>query len=80
MQWDLGGWRVMFKRGAGPLLRTCRGRGEAACGKEGVWSVRLRSLEVGPWGRVCGWGLGPDRWRGSQRGSPSVEVGPRVGV
>ena len=26
------------------------------------------------------WGLGPACWRGSQRGSPSVDVGPWVGV
>ena len=26
--------------------------------------------------RGCGGGLGPARWRGFQRGSPSVEVGP----
>ena len=42
----------------------------------GLRSVEFQSLEVRPWVRVCGWGLGPAPWRGSQRGSPSVEVGP----
>ena len=70
---------MTFEHGAGPLLRPCR-RGEAAHGKEGLWSVEFRSLDVGPWVRVCGWGLGPVPWRGSQRGSLSVEVGPWVGV
>ena len=34
-------------------------RGEAAHGKEGLWSLEFLSLEVRPWVRVCGWGLGP---------------------
>ena len=53
-----------------------QGRGKAARGKEGLWSVEFWSLEVGPWVRVCGWGLGPAHWMGV----PSVEVGPWVGV
>ena len=38
------GWglsRATFKCGAGPLLRTFCGRGEAAPPKEGLWSVEL---------------------------------------
>ena len=56
------------------------GSREAAPPKEGFWSVEFRNLEVRPWVRVCRWGLGPARWRASQRGSPSVEVGPWVRV
>ena len=74
---------VTFKRGAeqhssvgqslclGPAWKERDSRG-----KEGLWSVEFRSLEVGPWVRVCEWCVGPERWRGS----PSVEMGPWVGV
>ena len=37
---------MTFEHGAGPRLRTFRG--EAAHGKEGLWSVEFQSLEVGP--------------------------------
>ena len=54
--------------GRGLCLGPARGRREAVHGKEGLWSVEFQSLEVGPWVRVCGWGLGPVRLEGVSEG------------
>ena len=74
MEW--GHRRGNIQDGVGPLLRTCS-EGERQYVERrssGVWSSP--SLAVGLLVRVCGWGLGPARWRGS----PSVDIGPWVGV
>ena len=72
---------MTFKLGPGPLLRTCaEGEKQHVQMRASGVSVEFRSLEVGTWMRVCGWGLGPGWLEGVLEGSPSVEVGPWVRV
>ena len=54
--------------GRGLCLGSAPGRGEAASAKEGLLTVELQSLEVGPWVVVCGWGLGPAQLEGVSEG------------
>ena len=60
--------RVMFKHGAEPCLGPARERGEVAPPTEGPRNVEFPSLEVRPWVRACGWGLGPAWLEGLSEG------------
>ena len=40
----------------------------------------LQCVEVRPWVRVCGWGVGPACLEGVSEGSLCIEVGPWVGL
>ena len=59
---------MTFKHGVGPLLRACTEGERQHVQRGGLWSVELWSLEVRPWVRVCGWGLGPAWLEGVSEG------------
>ena len=69
--------------GQGLCLGPVCGRGEAAPPKEGLRSVEFQSLEVRPWVRVCGCGLGPAQLKGVSEGVSKCRgraLGGSVGV
>ena len=76
-----GGWGVVsFKHGRGLCLGPAQ-NGGGSTSNRGLLECGFLELEVRPWVRVCGWGLGPAWLEGVSEGLPlSVEAGPWVGV